>query len=239
LMPDSSRLTVPPIAAVQAWSRAYTGQAGPLIDLAQAVPGYPPHADLLGWLAQAAADPANAGYGAITGDAQLRAAYADHASARYGADIQSEHTCITAGCNQAFVAAVMTIAGSGDSVVLGDPFYFNHDSSLGMLGIHTERVAGHGANGFVPSLECIQRAVHAGVRAVVLISPNNPSGAVYPPELIAAVYRLCRQRGVWLLMDETYRDFMAAADTVPHALFAEDDWQSHFIQLYSFSKSYC
>ena len=68
----------PPIPAVQGWMRDYNGQAGPLIDLCQAVPGYPPPPALLDRLAREAAAPDNARYGAILGEAALREAYAVH-----------------------------------------------------------------------------------------------------------------------------------------------------------------
>ncbi|MDZ7603403.1 MAG: aspartate/tyrosine/aromatic aminotransferase, partial [Hoeflea sp.] len=61
-------LAAPPIPEVQAWKREYDGRLGPLIDLSQAVPGYPPHPDMLTWLGQGASSPALAGYGDIAGE---------------------------------------------------------------------------------------------------------------------------------------------------------------------------
>jgi aspartate/methionine/tyrosine aminotransferase len=77
------------------------------------------------------------------------------------------------------------------------------------------------------------------VKALTLVSPNNPTGAVYPQELLGQIYALCRANGTWLILDETYRDFLPNAGDAPHGLFGEADWPSHLIQLYSFSKSFC
>lgn len=236
--PAVADLATPPIPAVQGWARAYGGAYGPLVDLSQAVPGYPPHPDLLRWLAEAAGSPAYAGYGAIEGEADLRVALAVHSSALYGADITQDRIHITAGCNQAFVVTVMALAAAGDAVLLLNPFYFNHDTSLAMLGIGTEVVDARAQDGFVPDPDAIARAIHGRVRAVALITPNNPTGAVYPPAILEAVYEICRERGVWLLLDETYRDFLAAQGP-PHRLYARPDWQDTLIGLYSFSKSHC
>jgi aspartate/methionine/tyrosine aminotransferase len=74
-------------------------------------------------------------------------------------------------------------------------------------------------------------------RAIVLVTPNNPTGAIYPPELIDSFYELARDHGVALVLDETYKDFMPA-DAPPHGLFSRPDWRDTFIQLYSFSKAY-
>lgn len=74
-------------------------------------------------------------------------------------------------------------------------------------------------------------------RAIVLVTPNNPTGAIYPPELIASFYELARERNIALVLDETYKDFMPV-ERSPHNLFARADWRDVFIQLYSFSKAY-
>ncbi|EMG55567.1 transaminase BacF [Brucella sp. NBRC 12952] len=237
--PLIDKLSAPPIPAVQAWARQYDGAHGPLVDLSQAVPGYPPHPDMLRFLGEAASSVAYAGYGPIEGETVLREAYARHVGNLYGAEIKAGNIHITSGCNQAFIAAIMCVAQSGDTVLATDPFYFNHQSSLEMLGIRSETMLCRAENGFVPDIEDVRAALHKGVRALVLVSPNNPTGAIYPPQLLAQIYAACRDNGTWLLLDETYRDFLSDADQAPHDLFKEADWPSHLIQLYSFSKSFC
>lgn len=237
--PLIDKLSAPPIPAVQEWAREYDGAHGPLIDLSQAVPGYPPHPDMLRFLGEAASSVAYAGYGPIEGETVLREAYARHVGNLYGAEIKAGNIHITSGCNQAFIAAIMCVAQSGDTVLATDPFYFNHQSSLGMLGIRSETMLCRAENGFVPDIEDVRAALHKRVRALVLVSPNNPTGAIYPPQLLAQIYAACRYNGTWLLLDETYRDFLSDADQAPHDLFEEVDWPSHLIQLYSFSKSFC
>lgn len=237
--PLVERLSPPPIPAVQAWAKAYGGGHGPLIDLSQAVPGYPPHPDLLASLSQAAGSADLAGYGAIEGDTILRAAYATHVSLLYGAMVTASDIHVTAGCNQAFVAAAMAVAGPGEALLLTNPCYFNHETTLQMLGIEVRYVDCAAENGFVPRVEDIAAALDGGVKAVALVSPNNPTGAVYPPGLLADVFALCRARGAWLILDETYRDFLAAGAGRPHGLFDVPGWQENLIQLYSFSKSFC
>lgn len=237
--PLIDKLSAPPIPAVQAWARQYDGAHGPLIDLSQAVPGYPPHPDMLRFLGEAASSVAYAGYGPIEGETVLREAYARHVGNLYGAEIKAGNIHITSGCNQAFIAAIMCVAQSGDTVLATDPFYFNHQSSLDMLGIRSETMLCRAENGFVPDIEDVRAALHKGVRALVLVSPNNPTGAIYPPQLLTQIYAACRDNGTWLLLDETYRDFLSDADQAPDDLFKEADWPSHLIQLYSFSKSFC
>ena len=236
--PRVATLAPPPVPSVHAWGRAYDGALGPVIDLSQAVPGYPAHPDMLRWLAEAASTTASTGYGPIEGDTTLRTAYARHISALYGAALEAENIHITAGCNQAFIATVIALAGAGETVLLTNPFYFNHETTLSMLGIKVETVACDAAHGFVPDLAELKAALHPGVRALALVSPNNPTGAVYPAELIAEIFALCRANETWLILDETYRDFLES-EGGPHGLFSDPDWQDGFIGLYSFSKSFC
>lgn len=229
----------PPIPEAQAWLRAYGGRHGEPIDLSQAVPGYPPPPSLLAALAGAAGRPAAAAYGPIVGDAALREAYAAEVSRLYGADIPSSDIAITAGCNQAFFVAMIALAKTGDAVLLPSPWYFNHEMTLHMLGIEARPLPCSAHAGFVPDLAQAERLIDGRVRALVLVTPNNPTGAVYPPQTIEACAALCRRKGIWLVLDETYRDFMGERDQRPHAVFADENWRDTVIGLYSFSKSYC
>lgn len=237
LNPAIEGLHAPPIPAVQAWARDYDGSRGPLLDLSQAVPGYPPPPGMLAWLAEAAGSADATGYGDIEGEAALRSAYAAHVSDFYGARVAASETHVTSGCNQAFVAAAMAVAGAGDSVLMTTPCYFNHESTLSMLGIGTRFVACPAENGFLPDPAAIRAALTPDMRAFAIVSPNNPTGRVYPPALLDAIFGACREAGVWLILDETYRDF--AEDAARHALLSRPDWREGLIQLYSFSKSFC
>jgi aspartate/methionine/tyrosine aminotransferase len=237
--PAIEALSPPPVPAVQDWASAYSGKHGPLLDLSQAVPGYPPHPDLLRWLGEAAGSTAYAGYGPIEGDDALRQAYAEHLSALYGAPIGAKNVHITAGCNQAFVAAALAVAGAGEKVLLTNPFYFNHDTTLAMLGIGIGRVDCRAEDGFLPIPDAVDAAIGPGVKALALVSPNNPTGAVYPGALLETLFDLCRRRGIWLILDETYRDFLPPDRQPAHRLFSVPDWEDGLIQLYSFSKSSC
>lgn len=229
----------PPIPTARAWAARYDGGAGPMLDLTQAVPGYPPHPGLLERLAEAAGSRACAGYGAIDGDAPLREALAADLAATYGAPVGAEAITITAGCNLAFTMTMTALAGSGDAVLLPTPWYFNHRMALELLGIEAQPFETRAEDGFIPDPERLAAALTPSTRAVVLVTPNNPTGAIYPPETIARIAAACRARGIWLVLDETYRDFLPDGGAPPHGLFREPDWAEGLVHLYSFAKSYC
>lgn len=236
--PAVAALDAPPIPTAQGWKAAYDGRLGPMIDLSQAVPGTPPPEEFLARLAQAAGSADAARYGPILGDAALREAHAVETARLYGGSVTALNVAITSGCNQAFVVTMLALARAGDAVMLPAPWYFNHRMTLDMLGIETRVLPCHGADGFVPDPDLAERLIDARTRALVLVSPNNPTGAVYPPGVIERFASLARRRRIALVLDETYRDFLPPEQTRAHALFDDSRWGQTLVQLYSFSKSY-
>ncbi len=244
--PFLAAVSAPPIPTAQAWLAGYGGARGRPIDLSQAVPGYPPHPGILQRMATTAGSIEAAGYGPIQGDDALREALAADISTRYGASVASADVAITAGCNQAFYAIVQTLAAAGEAILLPTPWYFNHQMTLAMLGIEPRPVVTDATTGFVPSAGAVEAAMDAAieadsgrVRALALVSPNNPTGAVYPADVLAEISEVCRRRDIFLILDETYRDFLPDLVAAPHGLLRESDWRDRLIHLYSFSKSYC
>ena len=229
----------PPIPEARSWGTRYDGRFGPLIDLTQAVPGYPAHPDLVRHLGEAARRPESFAYGEITGDLALREAYAADVGALYGGTVRPDEVAITTGANMASFAATMLLARSGDAIMLPVPWYFNHQMNAAMLDVAVVPLPCRAENGFVPDPAEAERLLDERVKAIFLVSPNNPTGAVYTPDVIAAFADLCRRRDLVLVLDETYRDFRPAELRRPHELFSQDGWDRHLVQLYSFSKSYC
>lgn len=237
--PAIAALTAPPVSVVQDWRNSYDGSNGDLIDMSQAVPGYAAHPDMLAALGSAAGEQDSARYGRVEGDDGLRAAYARHLTDTYDAPVDLLETHITSGCNQAFVAAALAVAGQGDDILMTRPCYFNHESALGMLGVGMRYVDCHAENGMRPLIADIAAAIGPHTRALAVVTPNNPAGTIYPPDLLDDMLNLCQERGIWLILDETYRDFLPMNAGQPHKLLQRADWQKNLIQLYSFSKSYC
>jgi hypothetical protein len=194
---------------------------------------------MLALLREMAGSTAYCGYGPIEGENDLRRVYADHVSELYGADIRSQNIHVTSGCNEAFISAAMAVAGAGQTVLMTNPFYFNHETTLAMMGVTIRTVDCSADDGFLPRVDAVAAAITPDVRALALVSPNNPTGAVYPPDLLREIFEVCREKDIWLILDETYRDFLPEAGRSPHGLFAEADWEDRLICLYSFSKSFC
>jgi len=228
----------PPIPAAGRWAAAYDGRLGPLINMAQAVPGSAPPQPLLDRLGAEAGRPASATYGPIVGDPALREALAHDVNGAYGGDVGAADIAITTGCNQAFFVTALALAKRDDEIILPAPWYFNHKMTLDMLGIRARLLPCRAQNGFVPSVEEARALIGTSTRAILLVTPNNPTGAIYPPETLAAFRGLACEAGIALILDETYRDFLPEGQVRAHDLFQAPDWRETLIQLYSFSKSY-
>jgi aspartate/methionine/tyrosine aminotransferase len=236
-LPRTATTFAPPILEAKSWLREVTLPEGlPLIDLSQAAPASAPHEGLRQALAEAALnDPSVHLYSADLGRPELRAALADQISRLYRGVVRAEQVGITSGCNQAFCAAIASLTTEGDEVIVPTPWYFNHKMWLDMAGLTTVPLPT--GPDFLPDPEHARALITPRTRAIALVSPNNPTGAEYPPALIEAFYLLARETGVMLILDETYRDFRRA-DGPAHGLFADPDWPEALIHLYSFSKSY-
>ncbi len=205
----------------------------PLIDLSQAAPSHPPARALREYLREYVDRDDSGFYTPILGLPEVREALAADMKSSYLAEVGAGCVGITSGCNQAFCAAIDLLAGSGDEVLLPVPYYFNHDMWLRLRGI--EPVYLPVGEDLRPSPQSASERITARTRAIVLVTPNNPTGVVCAPELIEDFYRLAREKGLALLVDETYRDFRPTTDP-PHGLFGQPDWEETLIHLYSFSK---
>jgi aspartate/methionine/tyrosine aminotransferase len=208
----------------------------PLINVSQAAPVQPPPKPLRQALAKIVLDkPESHLYGPVLGLPDLRGQVALQWSQDYGGQIRDSQVAITSGCNQAFAAIMATLAGSGDEVILPTPWYFNHKMWLDMQGVKC--VALPAGRAMLPDPDQAASLITDKTRAIVLVTPNNPTGAEYPADLLRRFYDLAQRRGIALIIDETYRDFNSRAGA-PHDLFSDPDWQNTLIQLYSFSKAY-
>ena len=208
----------------------------PLINVSQAAPVQAPPRELREALAEILLNTPEAHlYGPVLGLPQLRSEVANQWSEAYGGRIKADQVAITSGCNQAFAAAIATLATKSDEVILPTPWYFNHKMWLDMQGIGCVPLPVN--SNMLPDPDHAAGLITAKTRAIVLVTPNNPTGAEYPAELLQKFYNLAKHHKIALIIDETYRDFDSRS-RAPHDLFADPDWHQTLIQLYSFSKAY-
>ncbi len=236
--PLIERVPFPPISAVRAWGAGRTfPPERPLIDLCQAVPDFPPAPQLIEQLKPLLDDPQTARYSPDEGLPEVRAAVAAWLGRRYGVGPAAGEVCLTIGASQAFWLALLTLCRAGDEVIVQLPAYFDHPMALDALGITPVYAPFNEANGGLPDPAVIASLLTPRTRALLLVTPSNPTGAVIPPGIIAELFELACRHDIALLLDETYHAFLPGA-AAPHGLFARKGWQNHFIQIVSFGKTF-
>lgn len=229
-----AKTTSPPVMEARRWLDGITfPDDRPLLNLSQAAPIDPPPAALRAAMVNAVTEDDSHLYGPVLGNPALCAEIAAQWSAAYLGKITPQQVAITSGCNQAFSAAIATIATAGDAVILPTPWYFNHKMWLDMSGVEARLLPC--GEGMLPDPEAARLLIDDSVKAIVLVTPNNPTGVKYPDGLMQAFADLAREHGLALIVDETYRDFHAQSGA-PHTLFTDPDWPDYLIHLYSFSK---
>ena len=206
------------------------------ISLGQGVVSYGPPQEAIDAISHFLRQPENHKYKLVDGIPELKQALSEKLTNENKISLNNESDIIvSAGSNMAFLMVLMAIADPGDEIILLQPYYFNHEMAAQMCNVHT--VAVPTGPDYQLDLDRIHDSITAKTRAVVTVSPNNPSGAVYPPEALASINRLCSEKGIYHISDEAYEYF--CYDGVEHfSPGADSQSAAHTISLFSLSKAY-
>lgn len=209
------------------------------ISLGQGVVGYgPPQVEVYKKLIEFWEDGENQKYKPVNGIPQLVEALGRKVEQENRIPIGQQwgnRVFASAGGNMAFSNAILCIADPGDEVILPKPYYFNHEMAIAMasckaVGVETDEA-------YQLKVEAMEAAITPRTRAIVTVSPNNPTGAVYPRAALAAVNQLCKKRGIYHIHDEVYEYFLwEGAEHYSPASELGTSW--HTISIYSLSKAY-
>ncbi|MBG1242895.1 pyridoxal phosphate-dependent aminotransferase [Nostoc sp. NZL] len=206
------------------------------ISLGQGVVYYNPPPEAIEFLPKFLAEPANNLYKSVEGIPPLLTALAEKLQAFNGIEINGENCIVvTAGSNMGFMNAILAITNPGDEIILNTPYYFNHEMAIAMAGCRAVLVATDENYQLRP--EAIAQAITPKTRAVVTISPNNPTGVVYSKAALHQVNQICGDHGIYHISDEAYEYF--TYNGVKHVSPAAFESSSEYtISLFSLSKAY-
>ncbi|MBE9195281.1 pyridoxal phosphate-dependent aminotransferase [Synechocystis sp. LEGE 06083] len=206
------------------------------ISLGQGVAFYPPPEEVAVAVRESLGQAPLHQYQPVAGIPSLISALTEKLQRDNGIHVSSaQAVVVTAGANMGFLNAVLAITEVGDEIILNTPYYFNHEMAVRIAGCRPVLVPTNDQYQLQPDL--IAQAIAPRTRAVVTISPNNPTGAIYPEADLRAVNQLCRERGIYHIHDEAY-DYFAYDQTPIFSPGAMLGSGSHTISLYSFSKAY-
>jgi aspartate aminotransferase len=168
-------------------------------------------------------------YTPSSGIPSFKKAVAQYTEQNYGRAVAPRNIVVSSGAKQAIFNALFAILDPGDEVVLLAPFWVSYPEMVRMCrGIPV--IVRPQAGCLVPSFEQIERVVTPRTRAIIVNSPNNPSGMVYPPDLVGALVRMCEDRGIHAIMDDIYHKLVFDGVTAPSCYeFSSKDTDSSSI----------
>jgi aspartate aminotransferase len=137
------------------------------------------------------------------GTPSLKRAIVRYTEDHYGRVVSPENVIVSSGAKQSIYNVLVTLVDPQDEVVVLAPYWVSYPEMVKLTYGRPVVVAPEDGT-FVPRLEQIEDAVGSRTKAIIVNSPNNPSGAVYPDELIAGLVELCESHGIYLVMDDIY-----------------------------------
>lgn len=174
-------------------------------------------------------------YSPNSGLPPLRKLIAERVSARCGAAVEPAHVVVTTGAIGALFTAIVTVADAGDEVLIPDPGWPNYESIAHLIGATPVRYGLAAERGFLPDPDAIAAKITARTKALLLNTPGNPTGAVFPREIMARLVELARARGLYLISDEIYEDIVFGGEHVSAGAFGARD---NVFVISGFSKTY-
>lgn len=153
---------------------------------------------------QASAEGGNLGYTSVPGASELRRAIAERVTRRTATPAILENVMVTSGGQGALFAALSAALDPGDTCILLDPYYTSFDATVRAVAATPIVVPTSADDGFQPDVPAIEAALQPNTRAILINTPNNPTGAVYSRARLEALADLCQRHDLWLVSDELY-----------------------------------
>ena len=147
-------------------------------------------------------------YGESDGDLALRQSIVKYYHDSVGVDITVDDVLITTGGSEAILFSLMTLCDPGDEIIVPEPYYTNVHSFARMANVSIVSVTSTLEDNFaLPPLSMIEEKITSKTRAILLNSPNNPTGHIYSQKELETIIRICEDHDIFLIMDEVYREF--------------------------------
>ena len=173
-------------------------------------PDFPTPAHIVAAAAAAAAEPRFHHYTPAPGLPELRTAVADKTRRDSGFEVEPNQVLISNGGKHAVYNALMSVVGTGDDVLLPAPYWVSYPELIKLAGGRVVPLPTSEATGFRVTVDQLDAALTGVTKLLVFVSPSNPTGAVYPPDEVAAIGRWAAERGIWVLTDEIYEHLVYA-----------------------------
>jgi aspartate aminotransferase len=175
-------------------------------------------------------------YTETVGMPELRDALARKMSIDTGQIWTADEIAVTAGAKQALFNAAMVLLNAGDEVIVPAPYWTTFPAQVLLTGAKPVFVETRQTN-FVPDLDAIERVISPRTRAIIVNSPNNPTGAIYSRDTLAGIAKLAAKRELWIIFDECYGAFTYDSHRHHSILAVAPDVRARTLIVNAFSKS--
>jgi len=189
--------------AISAEARRLKAAGEPVIGFGAGEPDFPTPEYIVEAAALAARDPAMHRYTASAGLPELRAAVAA-THLRDGLTLDASQVVVTNGAKQAVFTAFQILLDPGDEVLIPAPYWVTYPTSVELAGGVPVFVPTDDRAGFLATVEQLEAARTGRTKALLFVSPSNPTGAVYPRDRMEAIGRWAEAQGLWIVTDEIY-----------------------------------
>lgn len=190
--------------AVDAKAKALKAAGRPVIGFGAGEPDFPTPDYIVAAAVEACGKPANHRYTPAGGLPALRQAVADKTRRDSGLEVTADQVLITNGGKQAVYQAFAALLDPGDEVLLPAPYWTTYPEAIALAGGVTVPVVADETTGYLLSVDDLEAARTDRTKVLLFCSPSNPTGAVYPPEQVAAIGRWAAEHGLWVITDEIY-----------------------------------
>jgi aspartate aminotransferase/aminotransferase len=153
-------------------------------------------------------------YSPNAGLATLRQRVAQRVSSAWNKEVSVDRVIITTGAIGALYSAVMSVTDPGDEVLIPDPGWPNYEAIVHLAGGVPVRFQVSPHSGFVPDVAEIAKLITARTKAIVINSPGNPTGAVFPAQIMRDICAIAQRTGIYVISDEVYEDIIFAGQHV-------------------------
>ena len=193
---------------VDAKAKALKAEGRDIISYAAGEPNFPTPPNIVEAAQRALADPKSYRYTPAAGLPELREAIAAKTARDSGLEVDASQVIVTNGGKQAVYQAFQTILDPGDDVLVPTPYWTTYPEAIGLTGAHQVDVFAGADQGYLVTVDQLEAARTERTKALLMVSPSNPTGAVYPPERVREIAEWAEAAGLWVVSDEIYQNLV-------------------------------
>jgi aspartate/methionine/tyrosine aminotransferase len=224
--------------AVDAKAKALKLAGEPVIGYGVGEPDFPTPVHIIEAAAKACYDPVNYKYTPTAGLPELREAIAAKSMRDSGLDVKASQVLVTNGGKHAVISAYMSVLNPGDEVLIPAPYWTTYPEAVYLTGATTVPVMTSEANGFRVTVEELEKARTKKTKLLMIVSPNNPSGAVLRPDEVVAIGRWAAEHDIWVMCDEIYEHLVYGNARFTSLPVATPELRDRWIVVNGVAKSY-